>query len=103
MTIFQPHKSKVNVIAISTSFIFLAVLGMAIVLMFYYNQLVNLRHEISKAQDAVQKATVANIDLKNKLYAVTDPKNLEKAAVSDAFVLEKNPKYFNSKPLAVSD
>lgn len=89
--------------AISTSLILLAVLGMALVLMFYYNQLVNLRHDISKAHDAIQEATVANIDLKNKLYAATDPKNLEKMAVSGSFILEKDPKYFNSKPLAVSN
>ena len=103
MTIFQPHKSKINVMAISTSLIIIAVMGMAIILMFYYNQLVNLRHEISKAQDTIQKATVANIDLKNKLYAATDPKNLEKMAASGSFVLEKDPKYFNNKPLAVSN
>jgi len=59
----------------------------------FYNQLINLRHEIASQETNLQKVEVTNAELKNNLYRLTDNENLQALATDKNLVLEKNPKY----------
>lgn len=59
----------------------------------FYNQLINLRHEIAGQETNLQKVEVTNAELKNNLYRLTDGENLQTLATDKNLVLEKNPKY----------
>ena len=59
----------------------------------FYNQLINLRHEIASQETNLQKVEVTNAELKNNLYRLTDNENLQTLATDKNLVLEKNPKY----------
>ncbi len=59
----------------------------------FYNQLINLRHEIASQETNLQKVEVTNAELKNNLYRMTDGENLQALATDKNLVLEKNPKY----------
>ncbi len=69
---------------------------------FLYNQLVNLRHEITSQGDNLGKAEVLSAELKNNLYAAVDVKNLEKLATENGLVIDKNPQYVETEPLAAN-
>ena len=68
----------------------------AILGIFLYNQLVNLRHEITSQENNLQKAEVESAELKNNLYAAVDAKNLEKLAADKALIIDKNPQYLKT-------
>ena len=100
MTILQEKKSdkkfKMFVIALVA-----AISTGAIVEVFLYNQIVNLRHDVSKAKAAVQNAEITNAELKTNLYESTDQSRMQSIIDSGALVLEKNPEYLK-KQLASS-
>ena len=101
MTIIQPNKNnqKINILvsALATTTVIAAVLGV-----FLYNQLINIRHEISRQEENLQKIEVANAELKNNLYQITDAKNLETSAAQNGLVLEKKPQYLKNESLIAS-
>ncbi len=92
MTIIQPYKStyKINFLIFILMFVSI---GVAVFGMFIYNQLVNLRHEISKYETNLSRAEVKNAELKNNLYSITDANKLESLADTQGLVLDKNPEY----------
>lgn len=65
-----------------------------------YNQLINLRHETAAQETNLQKMEVANAELKNNLYQLTDNENLPALARDKNLVLEKNPKYIRVQQIA---
>lgn len=74
----------------------------AILGIFLYNQLVNLRHEITSQENNLQKAEVLSAELKNNLYAMVDTKNLQNLAAENGLVIDKTPQYVKNEPLAAN-
>lgn len=101
MTIVQLHNSssKLNVLM----FLLMSILAVsAVVGILLYNQLVNLRHEITSQENSLQKAEVGSAELKNNLYTMVDLTKLEKLAAEKALVVDKNPQYVKTEPLATN-
>ena len=92
MTIIQPNKNnkKANLMAFGLT---MAMVIMVAIGVSFYNQLINLRHEIASQETNLQKVEVTNAELKNNLYRLTDNENLQALATDKNLVLEKNPKY----------
>ncbi|HDH31630.1 MAG TPA: hypothetical protein ENH26_02555 [Candidatus Wolfebacteria bacterium] len=92
MTIIQPNKNnnKTNLI-ISASVVILVV--SAVWSIFIYNRVVNLRHENQRQEVLFRQVEVANAELKNNFYGMTDADGFESALDSQRLILEKNPKY----------
>jgi len=92
MTIIQPHANdyKANVLV---SVLMMACVIVALWGIFLYNQLVDLRHEVSDTQDGIRGAEVASAELKNSFYGVTNTDNLKSAAGGQSLVLDQNPQY----------
>ena len=61
--------------------------------MFLYNQLIDLRHEVSIVGKSVNQSEVENAELKNNFYQAFNEKNLESLAEKNSLVLEKKPEY----------
>jgi len=99
MPIIQPNKNdkKINlfIFGMTAATIIIAVWGV-----FIYNQLINLRHEVIRQENKIQKAEVLNAELKNNLYQLTDTKNLETSANQNNLVLEKKPQYVKKEQIA---
>lgn len=99
MTIIQPGKTNY----LSNFFIsILVIVSVSALLwgMFLYNQLVDVRHEISKQKDNFQQAEVDNAELKNNLYTIIEAKNLKTLITSQSLIFDKNPEYVKNKQLA---
>ena len=75
MTIIQPkhHKFKINLLLAG---LILAMLAMAYWSISMYTQTVDLRHLLRSQEEELQKVKVANAEIKNELYSLTDYKNL---------------------------
>lgn len=93
MTIIQPSYNQKSIT--------LAILFLGILLglfiggdVFIYNSIVNLNHNVKIVTDQINKAEVANADLKNKKYELLDPRTLEALAQRDGLVKDKGPQYF---------
>lgn len=75
MTIIEPKKNKQSsnfvVIGLILLLTFLAYWSVSI-----YNQTVNLRHALGDGEQELQNLKVANAELKNSFFQLTDPKNL---------------------------
>lgn len=96
MTIVQPNQTKLTAMNI-LMFVMIATLVMTAILgMFLYNQLVNFRHDISTAKNAVSKAEVQNAEFKNEIYEMTNIGNPVAFAEAHTMVLDTNPRYLHS-------
>ncbi|MFA5099074.1 MAG: hypothetical protein WC461_02565 [Candidatus Paceibacterota bacterium] len=92
MTIIQPHKNT-NSSNFLVSILMMFCVVVALWGIFLYNQLVDVRHEISGKQDDIQKAEVTNAELKNSFYNLTGTESLKSAADAQTLILEQNPQY----------
>lgn len=92
MTIIQPNKNnnKINLF-ISVSVVVLVV--SAVWSIFIYNKIVNLRHENQRQEVFIRQIEVANAELKNRFYGMTDAEISKSAVDNQTLILEKNPKY----------
>lgn len=63
------------------------------VYIFEYNSLVNLRHQSNMLQQRIVAAQTSNADLKNAMYKMIDPAELQKLASERALVLDRHPAY----------
>ena len=70
---------------------------------FFYNQMVGSRHDISRLGVDLRRAEVENAELKNNFYKLADAKNLEILAQGNALVLDKNPSYFRVQQLTARE
>jgi cell division protein FtsL len=95
MTIIQPNRENKK-----TSLFALVLMGVAVLSVvwgvFIYNQLVDIRHEVEKTSNGVEKAEVSNAELKNNLYNMIDSGNLESLAKTKSLALDKDPQYVKS-------
>lgn len=92
MTIIQPHKSNNGSIFL-VSISMMACVIVALWGIFLYNQLVDIRHEVSGKQSNIQKAEVANAELKNSFYKITDTDSLKSVSNAQTLILDQNPQY----------
>ncbi|KKR88753.1 MAG: hypothetical protein UW50_C0001G0171 [Candidatus Wolfebacteria bacterium GW2011_GWA1_44_24] len=97
MTIIQPNKKNKLNFLISILMLILAVV--AVWSVFLYNQLVDFRHEIASYEKSASETEVKNAELKNELFQIVNPKNLESLMNDGALVLEKNPTYIKEQQL----
>lgn len=95
MTIIRPI-SKYNSFYIA--FILLILLATAGLYIYQYNAEVALRHRIQSLEDNIVGFETENSALKNKLYGLLDPKNLESLASKRGLVFENSPIYLNLYP-----
>ena len=95
MTIIRPHKNYS--IKRFLAFFFATVLVGGFVYIFQYNFLVNTRAEVRllKKQIPIYQTEVAT--LKNDLYGMLDPMNLQELASQEGFVIDKHPQYVTIK------
>jgi len=95
MTIIQPNREEKK-----TSLFALVLAGIAVLSVvwgvFIYNQLVDIRHEVAKKSNNLEKAEVSNAELKNNLYNIIDSQNLESLAEDRFLAFDKNPQYVKS-------
>lgn len=64
-----------------------------VVYIFEYNSLVNLRHQSNALQRRIIDTQAANSDLKNQMYKMIDPAQLQKLASEKSLVLDRHPAY----------
>lgn len=101
MTIIRPDKTKKE----SKSGLVIAVL-LAVFLagslagVFLYNQTVNYRHELKKADAALNKIETQNAEIKEELYRHIDMKEAKETAAKSALVFDSNPQYLKKEKLA---
>ena len=93
MTIIKPTEARNNIRFLILLFIIIFAGGIFYVL--EYNSLVNARYEVSSLKKQIADATAANIDLKNNLYKMTDPVQLDSLAAKYQLTLERRPQYIN--------
>jgi hypothetical protein len=93
MTIIKPTEVRNNVRFLIFLFITIFVGGIFYVL--EYNSLVNARYEASSLKKQIADASATNIDLKNNLYKMTDPVQLDSLAAKYQLTLERRPQYIN--------
>lgn len=92
MTIVTHHKTehsyRLPLALLGTLVICALVLGL-----FWYNQIVNLTHELETRRADIQKIQVVNADLKQEVFGLTSFENLQRIARAHDLVVEKNPQY----------
>ena len=103
MTILQPHKK----LTLLTKLLIILAIPLALEIVFLVilsNQTVNLRHEILKMNLEIQRVENANVELKDKVFALFDNQSLEDFSAKHALVQEKKPEYLevNQKWATVS-
>ena len=92
MTIIQPHKRN-NSSNFLVSILTITCVVVALWGVFLYNQLVDIRHEVTNKQNDIQEIEVTNAELKNSFYNITDTNSLKSASNAQTLILEKNPQY----------
>ncbi len=101
MTIIQNKKTK-NKLGLWNGILLLTILIFSFFNIYFYNQSVNLRHEIDQQKGSLQNIQVANADFKNRLYAMSNTQKLEDLA-ANGFVLDKNPEYVQKQNLVLNN
>lgn len=90
MTIIKPSKLKLNIYALISIFALLLLVSFYI---YEYNYSVILRRGIKILEKELVTIQNQDVDLKNRLYSLIDPKNLEKIAQEKGLITEKRPSY----------
>lgn len=92
MTIIKPASKLKIFYTIIASFVLLLAVGIYV---YEYNAEVALRHQIKSLEEGIVEFESRDSALKNELYALLDPKNLENLTAKRGLVFEKNPSYLN--------
>lgn len=95
MTIIQPVSKFRSFYIVAALFLLLATAGFYV---YEYNAEVALRHKIKSLEDDIIGFETESSALKNKLYGLLDPENLESLAGKRGMVFEKSPAYLNLFP-----
>ena len=95
MTIIKPDRDQ-------SYLFFLVLLGVLVLAgglfyIFQYNAVVSARHQLKELKSGIVEAEIASADLKNSLYQIIDPANLEALASENNLVLEQQPEYLYSQ------
>ena len=91
MTIIQPHKHQRGIYFLAILFGVLLVGGLSYISL--YNTLVDARHQVSALEKSVVGLEAKNADLKNELFRMIDPGQLEAYAVAAGLVMDRHPAY----------
>jgi len=93
MTILEPKKNKIiaNPFLTGLLLIFFILTLWSVII---YNQVVDLRYSLGGQTDQLQRLKVANADLKNQLYSLTNIQQLNQLAESKGLVKISAPRYF---------
>lgn len=92
MTFIKPPKiGLINKILIVLA---IPLVAGAIWLIFVYNQVVNLNHEISSLKKEIESSQATTAELKEKVFGFYSSENVERAVIQLNLVQEKNPEYF---------
>ena len=92
MTYIQPYQNN-NKINFLISILMLSSVGIAVFGVFLYNQMIDLRYEVSAQEKNIKQSEVDNAELKNNFYQSVNSKNLESLTEGRLLVLEKKPEY----------
>lgn len=92
MTIIQPHKNNGKT-GVLIPFLVIGCVSAAVWSIFLYNQVVELRHELSNNADNLHKTEIGNAELKDNLYKLTDESYFSSSTKIQSLTLEKNPQY----------
>lgn len=95
MTIIRPHKSYS--IKCFLAFFFASVLVVGLVYIFQYNFLVKTRAEVLSLKKQIPAYQTEVATLKNDLYGMLDPVNLQELATEEGFIIDKHPQYVTVK------
>lgn len=91
MTVIQPNKdSGILKLIISLSALLVGVAALTIIV---YSKTVGLRQDIANLTQSIQTEQVQNAELKDQLFAITDPSNLQKLAAKEGFIRVVNPQW----------
>lgn len=92
MTIIRPQKNKklYNILIGFLSVIFAVVLFTG---MWMYGNTVELKHDVAKLQEDIQREEARSSELKNSIYAILSPNNLENLAKERGLVKDRDPEY----------
>jgi cell division protein FtsL len=60
-----------------------------------YNSFVSARYQVNSLKKQISDAITANTDLKNQLFKMTDPVELQTLAAKYNLTLERKPQYLN--------
>jgi hypothetical protein len=93
MTIIKPIEVRNNVRFLVL--LFITILAGGIFYVLEYNSLVNARYQASSLKKQIAEASAVNTDLKNSLYKMTDPVQLDSLASKYKLTLERRPQYIN--------
>lgn len=92
MTFIKPEKiGLVNKILIALA---IPLISGAIWLVFVYNQVVSINHEISSLKKEIEVNQAATAELKGKVFSLYSSENVEKTISQLNLIQEKNPEYF---------
>ncbi len=92
MTFIKPEKiGLVNKILIALA---IPLVGGAIWLIFVYNQVVSISHEISSLKKEIEINQASTAELKEKIFDRYSSENVEQIIGQLNLVQEKNPEYF---------
>lgn len=73
-----------------------AIVAISIWTIYSYNEVVNLRHEISQRRYLLETLNVENAELKNRSALYVTSENLDTLAQQFNLVKEKQPQYFST-------
>lgn len=71
------------------------IIGVFAIGVFAYNGSLGVRREYAHLQSQVDELQVLNVELKNRLYELTDANSLGDVAIRLGLVVEKNPQYLH--------
>jgi cell division protein FtsL len=94
MTIIRPNEQRTE--SKKRSWLFLASGALIVSIVFcgvLYSKTVDIKHEILSYKETLREGKVANAELRNVLFKMTDPQMLEKIAEEKGLVEEKNPQW----------
>jgi len=93
MTVIEFGKRDLKINSLILSLIIVLVV-LAVWGVFLYNKMIDLRHNLSKNQDALAKLQVQVAELKNQLDLVIGNASSPDFIKTTGLILDKNPSYF---------
>ena len=94
MTVIEIGKKDImNPITLSMiTFVLLSVFGF----LFFYKNLITLRHDLANNKNVIEMEQVKNAELKNNLYKIVDEMSQEDFLRESGFVFDQSPYYVQS-------
>ena len=94
MTFIKPE--KLSFLSRLLIFTMVPLVSGVVWLIFMYNQVVNLNHEIPRLKKEIEVNQAAAAELKEKVFAFFKNENTDQITSALGLIQEKNPEYFES-------